>query len=288
MAVSRARGRLGIGASAAIIGSCTLLLASPSQAGSGANFVTYNHHMAEQGEKEISLYSDFSYAGVEDGYSAQLLELEYGVTDLWTASLYFEGVAADGEPYEFGGWRFENRVRLFKQDVLFNPVLYVEYEQLEPEHRYKRAVTGRTDAHEEEGEDEETEHELETKLLLGQDLSKRLDVAFNWINEVNFDSGKWEFGYATGINYVLFDDDDLVSTASCGLEEVKLGLEMYGGLGDSDDGLTFNWNKTEQYAGINLSGEFKGGVELGVGVALGLTDDSEDAIVRTRLSYEFK
>jgi hypothetical protein len=278
-----------------VIGATLLTIAQTgfAAAGGGANFVTYNHHTAEQGEKEVKLHSDFSRAGLDDGYSAQLLELEYGIIDRWTASLYFEGVARDGEPYDFGGWRFENRVRLFEADVPFNPVLYVEYEQLEPSHSYKRAVTGRTDGAEEAEEDEGTEHEVETKLILGQDLSKRLDVGFNWINEANLDTGKWEFGYATGLNYVLFasgEGGEHGGHGSRGLadvEELKLGLELFGGLGDSDDGLTFDWSKTEQYAGINLKAEFEGGFEVGAGVALGLTDDSEDAIVRTMVGYEF-
>jgi len=37
-----------------------------------------------------------------------------------------------------------------------------------------------------------------------------------------------------------------------------------------------------------LKGEFDNGVELGIGGAFGLTDDSEDAILRTMIGYEFK
>jgi len=262
-----------------------------AHAGSGANFVLYNQHTARQGEKEIKLYSDFSNAGEGQNYSAQLVELEYGVTERWTTALYFEGVEIDGDSYDFGGWRFENRVRLFEQNVFLNPVIYVEYEQLEPEHRYKRAVTGRTDGVEEDEEDEGTEHEVETKVILGQDISDRLDVAFNWINEVNVDTGKWEFGYAAGFNYVLFEAEEVEHVGRerrWTLEEIKLGVEFFGGLGDSELGLTLDEANTEQYAAVNLKGEFDNGVELGIGGAFGLTDDSEDAILRTMIGYEFK
>ena len=109
-------------------------------------------------------------------------------------------------------------------------------------------------------------------------------MAFNWINEVNFDNGHWAFGYAAGLNYVLFEDDDRKGME---LKEVKLGLEFFGGLGDSEEGLTFDGSKTEQYAGINLKGELANGVELGLGGAFGLTSDSEDAILRTSVGYEF-
>lgn len=86
--------------------------------------------------------------------------------------------------------RFENRYRVFKQDTLLNPVLYLEYLQLETEHRYIKDVTGRAGGEEEE-EEEGTEHELETKLIIGRDFSDRLDAAFNWISEVNLDTGDW-------------------------------------------------------------------------------------------------
>lgn len=265
-----------------------LIPAAPAIAGSGANFVLYNHHMAERGEKEIKILSDFADVGNGNAnYYAQMIELEYGVTDRWTTALYFEGDKIDGEDYAFGGWRFENRVRLFEGNVFLNPVLYAEYEQLEPEHRIKRAVVGRTDGEESEEEEEGTEHELETKLILGQDINDRLDVSFNWINETNFDTGKWAFGYALGFNYVLFEDENSKGTRGWGLKEVKLGGELFGGLGDSEDGLTLNASETEQYAGLNLKGEFANGIEIGIGGAFGLTDDSENAILRTMIGYEF-
>lgn len=262
-------------------------VAIPAFAGSGANFVTYNHHTADQGEIEVKLFTDVS-EGAGSDYFAQLVEIEYGVTDRWTTALYFEGVDSDGDDYEFGGWRFENRFRLFEYGAVpLNPVLYVEYEALEPSHRYIRGVTGRVgEADEGEEEEEGTEHELETKLILGQDLSDRLDVAFNWINEVNLDSGDWEFGYALGVNYVLFEVKS-GARHSWALKEAKLGLELFGGLGDAQEGLTLDPDETKQYAGINVKGELANGVELGVGGAFGLTDHSEDAVLRMMVGYEF-
>jgi len=174
---------------------------------------------------------------------------------------------------------------VFEGNVFLNPVLYAEYEQLQPEHKYLFEVVGR--AGEEEDEDEATEHELETRLILGQDVTDRLNLAFNWINEVNFDNGEWEFGYAAGLNYVLFEDEEQRSR-SWEIKELILGLEFYGGLGDSAEGLTLSGSETAQYAGINLKTEFANGFEIGVGGAFGLTDLSEDALLRTSLSYAFE
>jgi len=275
------------------------LLSRLAWAGHDANFVLYNQHAEEKGETEINLYNDVArVGGDEDNYVAQLLEIEHGVTDTWTTALYLESVKIDDEDYAFGSFRFENRVRLFREVTLLNPVLYAEYEQKQPESRYIRAITGRTDAEEEE-EEESTEHELETKLIVGHDLTDRFNVAFNWISEVNFDSGNWEFGYAAGLNYVLYRaaggeeaeeeaEHHKFATSSWDLEKLTLGVEFYGGLGDSDLGLTFDPDKTQQYAGINLLARLENHLRLGIGGAFGLTRDSEDAILRLVAGYEFE
>lgn len=284
---------------AAVVGlAAAALLPSLAWAGSGANFVLYDHHTEEKGETEINLFSDFSrVGGGEKDYSAQLLEIEHGITDTWTTALYLEGVKIDAEDYAFGGFRFENRVRLFKYDTFLNPVLYAEYEHKTPDSRYIRAVTGRTDEEEEEGGG--NEHELETKLILGHDISDRLNVAFNWINEVKFDNGKWEFGYAAGLSYIVYEsaggeqeeekaERGKSASNSWALEKLALGIEFYGGLGDSERGLTFDPDKTQQYAGINLEAEFANRLHFGIGGAFGLTDDSEDALLRLVAGYEFE
>ncbi|MBN9352501.1 MAG: hypothetical protein J0H04_00370, partial [Hyphomicrobium denitrificans] len=54
---------------------------SPGMAGQDANFVLYNQHMEEKGETEVEVYSDYSHVGNgESNYTAQLYEIEYGVT----------------------------------------------------------------------------------------------------------------------------------------------------------------------------------------------------------------
>ncbi len=265
-------------------------------AGNGANFVLYNEHTEEKGETEVKLFTDFSDGGTgESGYAAQLLEIEHGVTDYWTTALYFEGDKIDGEDYAFGSWRFENRLRLFEYGTFLSPVLYAEYEYLRPEHRYIRVVTGRADE-EEENEEEKTEHELETRLILGQDLSDRFNVAFNWINEVNLNSGNWEFGYATGLNYTLYkaekggwdERQDALPSETWELAKLLLGVELYGGLGDTTLGLTLDPDKTKQYLGVNLLAELENHTHVGIGGAFGLTDHSEDAILRLQAGYEFE
>jgi hypothetical protein len=266
-----------------------------ARAGQDANFILYNHYMEEKGATEIEVYSDYSHVGKgEPNYTAQLFEIEYGVTDLWTTAVYLEGAKTfeEGENYDFASFRFENRLRLFKDETLLNPVLYAEYEQKKPESRYVRSVVGRIDGEEEEEEEgeEETEHELETKLILGHDFSSRLNVAFNTIQELNFDNGAWAFGYAGGVNYVFFRSFDAPAEQlgdSC-LNKLTLGIEFFGGVGDSVKGLTFDPDKTEQYAGVNLRADFKNEAHVGIGGAFGLTEHSEGAILRLTAGYEFE
>jgi hypothetical protein len=165
-----------------------------ASAGNEANFVLYDHHTDEKGETEVNVFGDFSNAvGDEPRYSAQLFEIERALTDRWEAALYLEGDKIKDEDYQFGGLRLESRYRLFDYGVFLNPVLYVEYENLNPDHKYLLDVTGRTDMPD---GPEKWEHEIESKLIVGHDITNKFDVAFNWINETNLDTGRWEFGYA--------------------------------------------------------------------------------------------
>lgn len=272
------------------------LMSGPALAGQDANFILYNHHMEEKGATEVEVYSDYSHVGKgEPNYTAQLFEIEYGVTDLWTTALYVEGSKTfePGGSYDFASFRFENRYRLFKDETFFNPVLYAEYEQKWPESRFVRSVVGRTDSPE---GPKEVEHELETKLIVGHDISSRLNIAFNAIQELKFDNGVWAFGYAAGLNYVFFRSFDLPETATAetfsggvwDVDKLTIGFEAYGGLGDSVRGLTFDPDKTEQYVSINLQAAFKNAFHLGIGGAFGLTRDSQDTIVRLTAGYEFE
>ena len=279
---------------ALFISASVAILPLAAQAGQEANFVLYNHYMEEKGATEVEVYSDYGHVGKgEPNYTAQLVELEYGVTELFTTSVYLEGLKTfdQGEDYEFGSFRFENRLRLFKDETLLNPVLYAEYEYKTPNSRFVRSVVGRTDGREPpEGSDE---HELETKLILGHDFSSNLNVAFNVIQEINFSNDNLlAFGYAAGLNYAFFNAYDAPDTfgdvGDTALQKLTLGFELYGGLGDAGKGLTLDGDLTEQYAGVNLRADFKNEMHVGIGGAFGLTNNSEDAIVRVTAGYEFE
>ncbi|MEQ1671507.1 MAG: hypothetical protein ABL893_11660 [Hyphomicrobium sp.] len=268
---------------------------SNAQAGNGANFVTYDHHTGKAGKTEIKLYSDVSRtAGDGERYTAQLLEYERSLTDQWVIAAYLESHDLNGDPWTADGFRLETRYRLFDYGTPFNPVVYLEYINKKEAALFLREATGRTDEHDggeaEEHEDpDEREHELEAKLILGHDFSDRLRFGFNMIGEVNLKSGNWEFGYAAGFTYTLFERERAERSQQGGwnIKEVKLGAELFGGAGDSVKGLTLDSGKTEQYAGVALKTEFDNGAMLMIGGTFGLTDASEDALFRAAVGWEF-
>src|SRR5206468_11792812 len=113
---------------------CFLLLASAfllsgtAFAQESPFFVTYTHHMEEPGnlEVETSATSGIPRSG-QRFYIAPYTELEYGVTAQWTSELYLESDSAWGDSTVFTGWRFENRYKPLKREHWINPVLYLEY-----------------------------------------------------------------------------------------------------------------------------------------------------------------
>ena len=267
-------------------------------AGNGANFVTYDHHTEEKGTTEIKVYNDLGRTG-DSGtlYNAQLYELEHAFSDRMVVALYLETQKERGEAAEFDSFRIEGRYRLFDYGTPFNPVVYVEYVHKREGALYLREVVGRASEESVEGgkhdEENERENEIETKLILGHDLGGRLRLGFNWISEVNLKSGDWAFGYAGGLTYTLFEADEKDGKAGGGahrgwdVKEVALGAELFGGLGDSVDGLTLSSSETAQYAGVSLKTEFQNGAQVMLGGSFGLTDPAQDAIFRAMLGWEF-
>lgn len=252
-------------------------------AGNGANFVLYNHHTAKAGEKEIMLMVDLGQQPDGTRYSAQMVELELGITDKLTMEFMVEGQATFGEGgYNLTGFRLESRYRLFEYGTFLNPVIYIEYESLSEDTLYLMEMSGREDAtmHKKA---RPRERVLESRLILGQDISKNLDVAVNWLNESDLDTGVTAFGYAIGLNYKLSS----IWPESRGLiKKVIVGLEVFGGIGDSDKGLTADPDITQHYMAPNMKFYIKDRMMIKVGAAIGLTNVSRD-LVRTALAYEF-
>jgi hypothetical protein len=120
-----------------------LFFAEISLAQESPFFVTYTHHMEEPGDLDIETSST---TGVPRSgqrfYSAPYLEFEYGVTAQWTSELYLEGQSTWGDSSVFTGWRFENRFKPLKREHWINPVLYLEYENINEASRIQKEIEG--------------------------------------------------------------------------------------------------------------------------------------------------
>jgi hypothetical protein len=249
-------------------------------------FVTYDHYLEEPGNLEIAVASTtgFPKAG-NPSYTAPWLELEYGLTGWWTAELYLEGVTTNGNGSAFTGWRWENRFRPLKGEHAVNPVLYVEYEQINEASRIQKEIVGsgalslEPIAHLRD----ESAHELEGKLILSSAV-RNWNIAENVIFEKNLSEDEGvEFGYSVGVARSL---GGLASGATCHLcrENFTVGVEAFGGLGRSaDSGLT----DTRHFIAPLLAWRVSDRSTLKVSNGFGLTEASDRHLLRVGYSYEF-
>src|SRR5579864_3511485 len=132
-------------------------------------FVTYDHHLEEPGNLEIETYTTSGIPrAAQNAFVAPYMELEYGVTGRWTSELYLEGVGTVGDSAVFTGWRLENRFRPLKREHFINPVLYVEYEDInEASKILKEIEDGGPNVSSPNSELQPVkDHELEVKLIL--------------------------------------------------------------------------------------------------------------------------
>src|SRR5437899_9174459 len=147
-------------------------------------FVNYDHQLEEPGNLEIATSTTMGVprAG-EKFYFAPYVEFEYGVAGRWTSELYLEGQSTWNDSTIFTGWRLENRFRPLKREHWINPVLYLEYENLNEGSRIQKEIVGNAPAAlgEPNSELRQTHaHELETKLSLSSNLH-HWNIAENFI-----------------------------------------------------------------------------------------------------------
>jgi hypothetical protein len=278
---------------AAIVASA--LAPSPAVAGNGPFFVLYDHRMHDPGELE--LMPMFDVAAEPDGemFLAYMLETELGLTRRWQLDLMTEGHYAENEGYRATGFRVESRYMLFDA-VPLNPIVYVEYEDLDVRTRYQMEVSGR---HAAEGEEEEMldgrprERVLETRLILADDVGP-VGLSFNWINESSLMDGVTAFGYALGASVPLpigtiepreEAHHHHAGDEHAGRSTTRVGVEIYGALGDTDS-FGPDPDTREHYASINLMRHFDRHWMVKIAGSVGLTEVSRD-LFRVGIGYGF-
>lgn len=250
-------------------------------------FVTYDHHLEEPGNLEIETSST---AGIprsgQQLFIAPYAEIEYGVTGRWTSELYLEGQATSGDSAVFTGWRLENRFRPLKREHGINPVLYLEYENVNEASRILKEIEGHAEISSERNSElsRTAVHELEAKLILSSDVHD-WNVAGNFLATKNFSASEgFEFGYAVGVSHPLAR---IASGRQCRLcrENFVAGLEMYGGLGST---LDLSLRETAHYLAPAIGWQISDNSSIRFSPAIGLTRVSNPVLLRFGYSYEIR
>ena len=268
---------------------CALALfgAARSYAQESPFFVTYTHHLEEPGNLDL----EFSSTSViprhgQNAYFAPYAEFEYGVTTQWTSELYLEGQTTSGDSSVFTGWRWENRYRPLQREHRVNPVLYLEYENVNEASRIEKEIEG-------EGPDIVSpnsllrsvhDHELEGKLILSSAYHD-WTIAENFTAAKNFSHSEGvEFGYAIGVSHPLAT---LASAENCRFcrENFTLGAELYGGLGST---LSLGLHGTAQYFAPVVSWAISSNATLRFSPGFALNEQGSPALLRFGYSYEIQ
>lgn len=247
------------------------------------HFITYSHQMEEPGNLEIALKTVAGSPKGGNTFYGSALEFEYGVKAWWTTEFYLDGQATSNESTVFTGFRFENRFRPLMREHWINPVLYAEFENINSAdksllevvgHDGRENFLGRTDR-------SEKKREAELKLILSSNF-KGWNVSENLIAEKNLRAEPWEFGYALAVSRPLSLRAKAAACTFCG-ENISLGAEMYGGLGDR---YSFGLHDTSHYLAPVASLRVPNGPTFKVSPGFGLNDNSHGFLMRFGVLYE--
>jgi len=248
-------------------------------------FVTYDHHMEEPGNLEVSINPVVGLPKTAGTFLGSWIEFEYGAKGWWTTEFYLDGQSTRHDSTIFTGYRWENRFRLMMHEHWINPVLYVEFEDINGADKTLKEVVGFDSERDFAGPNHESrrekKREIETKLILSSN-HRGWNIAENFVAEKNLAGGPWEFGYAVGVSRPLAL---AASSRDCSLcsENFRAGVEMYGGLGDAH---RFTLSGTSHYVAPVASWELPNGTTLRFSPTFGLTEGSHRFLIRFGVAYE--
>jgi len=265
-----------------LISSCFFLFAALSLHAQ-EYFVTYSHQMEEPGNLEISTRNVMGFPNEGNSFIGSELEFEYGVKTWWTSEFYLNGQSTANESTVFTGYKWENRFRPFLSEHWINPVLYVEFANVNGADKTFKEIVGHDGIEDslERNSRAEKKREAELKLILSSNF-KGWNVSENIIAEKNLTNEPWEFGYAFAVSRPLSLTASPNACVFC-RENFSAGAEMYGGLGDR---YSFGLKDTSHYFAPIVSFRSPGGPTFKVSPAIGLNDHSHGTLLRFGVSYE--
>ncbi len=251
-------------------------------------FVTYSHALEEPGNLEVEFKGVQATPKFGNAFSSGTIEFEYGATAWWTTEVYLSGQHTWNDSTVFNGYRWENRFRPLLREHFINPVLYVEYENLNAADRSLLEVVGHDSISDlripNAAGRSVTERELELKLILSSNM-RGWNISENFISEKNLTEPEpWEFGYAFGISRPLTLTAGSKDCFFC-RENLSAGAEIYGGLGDMN---SFGLKETSHYAGPTVAFNIPRGPTIAFSPSFGLNANSMGTILRFKVSYEFE
>jgi hypothetical protein len=158
-------------------------------------FVTYSTDMEEPGNLEIATKSAIGKPPDGNRFWGMSMEFEYGAKAWWTTEFYLDGVTVAQDSTIFTGFRWENRFRPLAREHWINPVLYVEFENINGADKSLLEVVGHDGVPDFAGRDadsrQEKKRELELKLILSSNF-KGWNVSENLIFEKNLNNNPWD------------------------------------------------------------------------------------------------
>lgn len=269
--------------------SCLLAgVARKAEAQEPPYFVTYSHAMEEPGNLEVEFKGTQGSPSGGHAFGSATAEYEYGAKAWWTTELYLSGQTTPGDSTVFTGFRWENRFRPLMEEHRVNPVLYVEYEDVNTADRTLLEVVGNDGVADLQATNREArsdvEREMEMKLILSSN-ARGWNFSENFVSEKNMMGGDpWEFGYAVGASRPLTLRAGAHECVLC-RERFAAGMEMYGGLGTTD---SFGLRDTSHYVAPTLAYDASRGPRFTFSPGFGLNGNSMGVLYRVGVQYEFQ
>ncbi|HTV06833.1 MAG TPA: hypothetical protein VME86_15800 [Acidobacteriaceae bacterium] len=250
--------------------------------------MTYSSALEEPGNLEVENQNIAAAPKNANGFFAPTVEFEYGTTAWWTTEFYLQGQKTVNDSAVFTGFRFENRFRPIPRDLWVNPVIYVEYEDVNAADKSFLEITGNTSITTLQVPNaelrNEVERSIEGKLILSSN-AKGWNFSENMISEKAVNENEpWEFGYALAASRPLSLTASSRRCTLC-LQNVSAGAELFGGLGTR---YTFGLKQTEQYAGPTVALNAPNGFTYKFSPEFGLNDNSAGVLWRFGVSYEIQ
>jgi hypothetical protein len=244
--------------------------------------------MEEPGSLEIENQNLTAAPKNARAFFAPTVEFEYGATAWWTTEVYLQGQATQFDSAIFTGFRWENRFRPLPHDYWINPVIYIEYEDVNKADKSYLEVTGNTSIDRLSVPNaalrREIERSMEGKLILSSHI-KGWNFSENFIGEKAVNENEpWEFGYAVAASRPLALQGSPKACVVC-RQNISAGAELFGGLGTR---YNFGTGQTEQYLGPTIALNTPRGLTYKFSPEFGLNDNSAGVLWRFGVSYEIQ